>query len=210
MLLLLGAIANLATTKWGEIDGVGEYALWLAIGVLLGATSTSSGWTVRTTSVVFIVARSNTRIDEAAGGPSPSGYSYLVNARRVPSGEKQESPTRGSRRRTRSAFPGRLRRSSSSTAHHRCPTRTRRWFHQQTSPDACSTEHPYRVGRRARRRARGGTSRRVAQRAAAPRSMSLLSRPWWHSPGVGGGGDRGMEVIGADGVGQTDIVEALA
>jgi membrane protease YdiL (CAAX protease family) len=35
VLLFLGAIANLATTKWGEIDGVGEYALWLAIGVLL-------------------------------------------------------------------------------------------------------------------------------------------------------------------------------
>ncbi len=32
---LLSAVANLATTKWGEIDGVGEYALWLAIGVLL-------------------------------------------------------------------------------------------------------------------------------------------------------------------------------
>jgi len=35
VLLLLGAIGNLATTKWGEIDGVGEYALWLAIGTLL-------------------------------------------------------------------------------------------------------------------------------------------------------------------------------
>jgi membrane protease YdiL (CAAX protease family) len=35
VLLLLGAIGNLATTKWGEIDRVGEYALWLAIGTLL-------------------------------------------------------------------------------------------------------------------------------------------------------------------------------
>ncbi len=35
VLLFLGAIANLATTKWGEIDGVGSYALWLAIGTLL-------------------------------------------------------------------------------------------------------------------------------------------------------------------------------
>ena len=35
VLLLLGAVANLATTKWGEIDGVGSYALWLAIGTLL-------------------------------------------------------------------------------------------------------------------------------------------------------------------------------
>jgi len=35
VLLLLGAVANLATTKWGEIDGVGEYVLWLAIGTLL-------------------------------------------------------------------------------------------------------------------------------------------------------------------------------
>jgi len=35
VLLLLGAIANLATTKWGEIDGVASYALWLAIGTLL-------------------------------------------------------------------------------------------------------------------------------------------------------------------------------
>lgn len=34
-LLLLGAIGNLATTKWGEIDGVASYALWLAIGTLL-------------------------------------------------------------------------------------------------------------------------------------------------------------------------------
>lgn len=34
-LLLLGAIANLASTKWGEIDGVATYALWLAIGTLL-------------------------------------------------------------------------------------------------------------------------------------------------------------------------------
>ena len=174
------------------------------------ATSTSSGWTVRTTSVVCIVARSNTRIDEAAGGPSPSGCSYLVNAETRAVGRKQESPTRGSRRRTRSAFPGRLRRSSSSTAHHRCPRHRRRWFHQQTSPDVCLTENPYRVGRRARRRARGGTSRRVAQRAPAPRSMSFLSRHWWKSTGVGGCCDRGMEVIGADGVGQADILEALS
>ncbi len=35
VLLLLGAIGNLATTKWGEIDGVGEYVVWLAIGTLL-------------------------------------------------------------------------------------------------------------------------------------------------------------------------------
>ena len=35
VLLFLGAIANLATTKWGEIDGVGSYAAWLAIGALL-------------------------------------------------------------------------------------------------------------------------------------------------------------------------------
>jgi membrane protease YdiL (CAAX protease family) len=35
VLLFLGAIANLATTKWGEIDGVGSYAAWLAIGTLL-------------------------------------------------------------------------------------------------------------------------------------------------------------------------------
>ena len=40
--------------------------------------------------------------------------------------------------------------------------------------------------------------------------MSFLSRHWWKSTGVGGGGDRGMEVIGADGDGQTDIIEALS
>lgn len=34
-LLLVGAIANLASTRWGEIDGVGTYALWLGIGTLL-------------------------------------------------------------------------------------------------------------------------------------------------------------------------------
>lgn len=34
-LLVVGAIGNLATTKWGEIDGVASYALWLAIGTLL-------------------------------------------------------------------------------------------------------------------------------------------------------------------------------
>ncbi|MBL8774648.1 MAG: CPBP family intramembrane metalloprotease [Acidimicrobiales bacterium] len=34
-LLALGAIGNLATTKWGEIDGVASYVLWLAIGTLL-------------------------------------------------------------------------------------------------------------------------------------------------------------------------------
>jgi membrane protease YdiL (CAAX protease family) len=34
-LLFLGAIGNLATTKWGEIDGVASYAIWLAIGTLL-------------------------------------------------------------------------------------------------------------------------------------------------------------------------------
>lgn len=35
VLLFIGAIANLATTKWGEIDGVASYALWLALGTLL-------------------------------------------------------------------------------------------------------------------------------------------------------------------------------
>jgi hypothetical protein len=35
VLLLIGAVVNLATTKWGEIDGVASYALWLAIGTLL-------------------------------------------------------------------------------------------------------------------------------------------------------------------------------
>lgn len=34
-LLLLGAIGNLATTKWGEIDQLASYALWLGIGTLL-------------------------------------------------------------------------------------------------------------------------------------------------------------------------------
>jgi uncharacterized protein len=34
VLLLLGAVGNLASTKWGEIDGVVSYALWLAIGTL--------------------------------------------------------------------------------------------------------------------------------------------------------------------------------
>jgi uncharacterized protein len=34
VLLLLGAVGNLSFTKWGEIDGVGSYALWLAIGTL--------------------------------------------------------------------------------------------------------------------------------------------------------------------------------
>jgi hypothetical protein len=33
--LLVGTIGNLAGTKWGEIDRVGAYALWLAIGTLL-------------------------------------------------------------------------------------------------------------------------------------------------------------------------------
>lgn len=33
-LLLLGAVGNLSFTKWGEIDGVASYALWLAIGTL--------------------------------------------------------------------------------------------------------------------------------------------------------------------------------
>jgi uncharacterized protein len=32
--LILGTIGNLAATKWGEIDDVGPYALWLAIGTL--------------------------------------------------------------------------------------------------------------------------------------------------------------------------------
>ncbi len=35
VLLLIGAVVNLTTTKWGEIDGVASYALWLAIGTLL-------------------------------------------------------------------------------------------------------------------------------------------------------------------------------
>jgi membrane protease YdiL (CAAX protease family) len=34
ILLLVGAALNLAATKWGEIDGVGTYALWLGIGTL--------------------------------------------------------------------------------------------------------------------------------------------------------------------------------
>jgi membrane protease YdiL (CAAX protease family) len=34
VLLLLGAIANLAGTKWGRIDEVGSYVLWLGIGTL--------------------------------------------------------------------------------------------------------------------------------------------------------------------------------
>ena len=32
--LVLGTIGNLAATKWGEINDVGAYALWLAIGTL--------------------------------------------------------------------------------------------------------------------------------------------------------------------------------
>jgi membrane protease YdiL (CAAX protease family) len=32
VLLLAGAAMNLADTKWGEIDGVGNYVLWLAVG----------------------------------------------------------------------------------------------------------------------------------------------------------------------------------
>ncbi len=31
-LLLVGTLANLATTKWGEIDGVATYTIWLALG----------------------------------------------------------------------------------------------------------------------------------------------------------------------------------
>lgn len=34
-LLFVGALVNLATTKWGEIDDVGVYAFWLGIGTLL-------------------------------------------------------------------------------------------------------------------------------------------------------------------------------
>jgi membrane protease YdiL (CAAX protease family) len=34
-MLVLGAALNLAATKWGEIDGIGTYVLWLAIGTLL-------------------------------------------------------------------------------------------------------------------------------------------------------------------------------
>ena len=32
VLLLVGAVVNLAATKWGEIDGVGTYVFWLALG----------------------------------------------------------------------------------------------------------------------------------------------------------------------------------
>jgi len=32
ILLLIGAALNLVATKWGEIDGLGTYVLWLAIG----------------------------------------------------------------------------------------------------------------------------------------------------------------------------------
>jgi uncharacterized protein len=34
-LLLLGALGNLASTKWGDVDEVGQYVLWVAIGVAL-------------------------------------------------------------------------------------------------------------------------------------------------------------------------------
>jgi hypothetical protein len=34
-LLFVGALLNLAATKWGEIDGVATYALWLGIGTIL-------------------------------------------------------------------------------------------------------------------------------------------------------------------------------
>ena len=34
VLLLLGALINLATTKWGEIDHVGAYVGWLALGTV--------------------------------------------------------------------------------------------------------------------------------------------------------------------------------
>jgi membrane protease YdiL (CAAX protease family) len=34
-LLVVGAVLNLVATEWGEIDGAGTYALWLAIGTLL-------------------------------------------------------------------------------------------------------------------------------------------------------------------------------
>ncbi len=33
--LLIGTVANLATTKWGEIDGVATYTFWLAVGCIL-------------------------------------------------------------------------------------------------------------------------------------------------------------------------------
>ncbi|MCU0310683.1 MAG: CPBP family intramembrane metalloprotease [Acidimicrobiales bacterium] len=33
-MLVVGAALNFAATKWGEIDGVGTYVLWLAIGTL--------------------------------------------------------------------------------------------------------------------------------------------------------------------------------
>ena len=34
-LLLVGAVMNIASTKWGDIDGVGTYVLWVVIGVAL-------------------------------------------------------------------------------------------------------------------------------------------------------------------------------
>jgi len=33
-LLLAGALVNVASTKWGEIDGVGTYTAWLALGMI--------------------------------------------------------------------------------------------------------------------------------------------------------------------------------
>ena len=33
--LLIGTIANLAATKWGEIDGIATYTFWLAVGCVL-------------------------------------------------------------------------------------------------------------------------------------------------------------------------------
>ena len=36
-LLLVGAVVNLASTKWGEIDDVGKYVAWLAIGTIFVA-----------------------------------------------------------------------------------------------------------------------------------------------------------------------------
>jgi membrane protease YdiL (CAAX protease family) len=67
--LALGVVGNLATTKWGEIDQVGTYVLWLAIGcigvgfneemitrglLIVGARGTlHEGWVWFTSSLVF-------------------------------------------------------------------------------------------------------------------------------------------------------------
>ena len=67
--LALGVVGNLATTKWGEIDQVGSYVLWLALGcamvgfneemitrglLIVGARGTlHEGWVWFTSSLVF-------------------------------------------------------------------------------------------------------------------------------------------------------------